>query len=54
MNSHGSVQGKRIPAILFNVKSLPANYLFDREGNLTGMNLHGRSLQIKLNQLFNN
>jgi thiol-disulfide isomerase/thioredoxin len=43
-----------VNAILFNVKSLPANYLFDREGNLTGMNLHGRSLQIKLNQLFNN
>jgi peroxiredoxin len=41
-------------AILFNVKALPANYLFDRDGNIIGTNLHGRSLQIKLNQLFNN
>jgi hydroxymethylpyrimidine pyrophosphatase-like HAD family hydrolase len=41
-------------AILFNVKALPANYLFDRDGTLIGMNLHGRSLQIRLNQLFNN
>jgi hypothetical protein len=41
-------------AILFNVKSLPANYLFDVDGTLIGMNLHGRSLQIKMNQLFNN
>ena len=42
-----------VNAVLFNVKAVPANYLFDREGNIVGMNLHGRSLQIKLNQLFN-
>lgn len=41
-------------AILFNVKSLPANFLFDRDGTIIGSNLHGRSLQIRLNQLFNN
>jgi thiol-disulfide isomerase/thioredoxin len=41
-------------AILFNVRSLPANYLFDRDGTLIGLNLHGRALQIKMNQLFNN
>lgn len=41
-------------ARLFNVKVLPANYLFSREGTIIGTNLHGRSLQIKLNQLFNN
>ena len=40
-------------AILFNVKSLPANYLFDKESNIMTSNLHGRSLQIKLDQLFN-
>ena len=40
--------------ILFNVKSLPANFLFDRDGTIIGSNLHGRSLQIRLNQLFNN
>jgi len=41
-------------AILFNVTSLPANFLFDREGTIIASNLHGRALQIKLNQLFNN
>jgi hypothetical protein len=41
-------------AILFNVRSLPANFLFDRDGTIIGSNLHGRALQIKLNQLFNN
>lgn len=41
-------------AILFNVRTLPANYLFDRDGSLIGMNLHGKALQIKMNQLFNN
>ncbi|HBC77998.1 MAG TPA: hypothetical protein DEO60_00820 [Bacteroidales bacterium] len=40
-------------AILFNVTSLPANFLFDRDGTIIGSNLHGRALQIKLNQLFN-
>ncbi|HKK42977.1 MAG TPA: TlpA disulfide reductase family protein [Bacteroidales bacterium] len=40
-------------AILFNIKSLPANYLFDRQGTIIASNLHGKSLQIKLNQLFN-
>jgi thiol-disulfide isomerase/thioredoxin len=41
-------------AILFNVRSLPANFLFDRDGTIIGSNLHGRSLQIRLNQLFSN
>jgi hypothetical protein len=41
-------------AILYNVKSLPTNYLYDPNGNIIASNLHGRSLQIKLNQLFNN
>ena len=40
-------------AILFNVKSLPTNYMFDKEGNIIGSNLHGRSLRLKLEQLFN-
>lgn len=39
-------------ATLFNVRVLPANYLFDRKGEIVAMNLHGRSLQIKLNQIF--
>ncbi len=41
-------------ARLFNVKSLPANYLYDRNGEIIASNLHGKSLQIKLNQLFSN
>jgi len=41
-------------AILYNVKSLPTNYLYDPEGNIIATNLHGRNLQIKLNQIFSN
>lgn len=43
-----------VNARLFNVRELPANYLFDREGNIVASNLHGRSLKLKLEQLFNN
>lgn len=39
---------------IYNVKSLPANYLYDPEGNIIASNLHGRNLQIKLNQIFSN
>jgi thiol-disulfide isomerase/thioredoxin len=41
-----------VNAKLFNVKSLPQNYIFDRSGEIVATNLHGRSLQIKLEQLF--
>ena len=41
-------------ARLFNVRSVPANFLFDRNGEIIGSNLRGRALQIKLDQLFNN
>lgn len=41
-------------ALLFNVKNLPANFLFDKNGDIIASNLHGRTLQLKLNQLFNN
>ncbi len=41
-------------ARLYNVKSLPMNYLYDPEGNIIATNLHGRNLQIKLNQIFSN
>jgi cytochrome oxidase Cu insertion factor (SCO1/SenC/PrrC family) len=39
-------------AILYNVRVLPANYLYDREGNIIGNNLHGRTLELRLSQLF--
>lgn len=41
-----------VNAKLFNVKTLPQNYIFDRSGEIVATNLHGRSLQIKLEQLF--
>ncbi len=41
-------------ARLYNVKSLPANYLYDPKGEIIGVNLHGRNLQIKLSQIFSN
>ncbi|MBK8881508.1 MAG: AhpC/TSA family protein [Bacteroidales bacterium] len=41
-------------ARLFNVTRLPSNFLFDKEGKIIGSNLHNRSLQIKLQQLFPN
>jgi thiol-disulfide isomerase/thioredoxin len=40
-------------AILFNVKNLPANYLFDKESKILTFNIHGRDLQLQLEQLFN-
>jgi thiol-disulfide isomerase/thioredoxin len=39
-------------AVIFNVKSLPTNYLFDKENKIIASNLHGRALQLKLEQLF--
>jgi thiol-disulfide isomerase/thioredoxin len=40
-------------AMLFNVKSLPTNYLFDKESKIIASNIHGRELQLKFDQLFN-
>jgi peroxiredoxin len=40
-------------ARLFNVKTLPTNYLFNKNGQIIATDLHGRSLQMKLEQLFN-
>jgi thiol-disulfide isomerase/thioredoxin len=40
-------------AILYNVKSVPANFLYDRENKMIASNLHGRALRLKLEQLFN-
>ena len=43
---------KPVTAIMFNVITLPANYLFDMNGDIIGKDLFGRSLQIKLGQIF--
>jgi thiol-disulfide isomerase/thioredoxin len=40
-------------ALLYNVKSVPTNYLYDRENNIIASNIHGRTLELKLEQLFN-
>jgi peroxiredoxin len=41
-------------ATIYNVKALPTNYLYDKEGNIISTNLHGKALQVKLAQLFGN
>ena len=39
-------------ARLYNVTVLPANYLYSREGEIIAVNLHGKPLQLKLQQIF--
>jgi thiol-disulfide isomerase/thioredoxin len=41
-------------ARIFNIKSLPANYLYDKTGNIIASNIHGRNLHLELSQLFDN
>jgi len=43
-----------INARLYNIRSLPSNFLYDRNGKIFGSDLHGKSLQIKLVQIFGN
>ncbi|MCK7532739.1 MAG: thioredoxin family protein [Marinilabiliales bacterium] len=38
---------------LMNINSVPANLLYDPEGNIINTNLFGRNLQIRMDQLFN-
>jgi peroxiredoxin len=39
-------------ALMFNVRALPSNYLFDKNGDIVASNLHDKALSIKLDQLF--
>jgi thiol-disulfide isomerase/thioredoxin len=41
-------------ARLYNVRSLPSNFLYDRNGEILSSGLHGKPLQIKLVQIFGN
>ena len=41
-------------ARLYNVRAVPANYLYDKNSKIIGSDLHGRLLQIKLVQMFGN
>jgi thioredoxin-related protein len=43
-----------VTARIFNVKSLPTNYLFDKSGNIIATNIHYKNLQLKLSQVFGN
>ena len=43
-----------VNAQIFNVKKLPTNYLFDKDGKIIASDIHDRSLQLKLQQLFTN
>lgn len=52
INTREDNPDNQINARLFNVKSLPANYLFDPKGDLITIDLHDKNLQLKLNQLF--
>jgi hypothetical protein len=40
-------------ARLMNITSVPANLLYDPEGNIINTNLFGRNLQIRMDQIFN-
>lgn len=39
-------------AILYNVRTLPYSYLYDREGNIIATNLTGQALRLRLAQIF--
>jgi thioredoxin-related protein len=43
-----------VNANIYNVKSLPTNYLYDKTGSIVASNIHGRNLQLKLSQVFGN
>ena len=36
---------------LYNVQKLPANFLIDKEGNIVGKDIYGKSLEQKLDEL---
>jgi len=38
--------------VRYNITSLPANYLINKNGEIIGKDLFGRTLQIKLSQIF--
>ena len=40
-------------AIMYNVKVLPANYLYNKDLTIIASNIHGKTLQLELEQLFN-
>lgn len=50
--SVGDMRGERSPILgMYNVKSLPANFLIDREGNIIAKNIYGKDLELQLEKL---
>lgn len=41
-----------VNAMIYNVRILPANYLYSPDGEIIASNLHGKQLQLKLQQIF--
>lgn len=41
-----------VPARIYNVKGIPANFLLDKEGKIIAMNLRGKALTEKLTNIF--
>ena len=50
--SVSDLRGERSPVLgMYNVKSLPANFLIDREGKIVAKNTYGKDLEIQLEKL---
>ncbi len=46
------MRGEHSPILgMYNVKSLPTNFLIDREGNIVAKNIYGRDLELQLEKL---
>lgn len=50
--SVGDLRGENSPVLgMYNVKSLPANFLIDRDGNIVAKNVYGKDLELLLDKL---
>lgn len=50
--SVSDMRGEHAPVLgMYNVKSLPANFLIDREGNIVAKNIYGKDLELQLEKL---
>ena len=50
--SVGDMRGERSPVLgMYNIKSLPANFLIDRDGNIVAKNIYGKDLELQLDKL---
>lgn len=50
--SVADMRGSRSPVLgMYNVRTLPANFLIDREGNIVAKNIYGKDLELQLEKL---